>query len=169
MKKLLTLSTVLMAALLVSVASAKETGTTRYEVELMAAPYRDAKLVTQLSGNTRVDILERRGAWIRVSADTHNGWVRMHQVRLGEGPEKKSGSGLTALWSVGQTGRSGTEGIVATTGIRGMSAEELKKASPDPAGVRRMDQFRANPEAARGHAAAAGLKEKDVAFLPKPE
>src|SRR3972149_11509317 len=74
--------------------TSKETGTTRSAVDLMATPYRDAKPAGQLPANTTVDILERRGGWLRISAPGKTGWARVHQVRAGEGPEaRKSGEG----------------------------------------------------------------------------
>src|SRR3990172_7906711 len=108
-------------AALAAAAFAKEVGTLRADVDLKAAPYSDAKAAGSVSANARVDVLERRGAWLRIATADRSGWVRLHQVRLGEGSEQKGSSGLGALWNVGQTGRSGTQGIVATTGIRGMS------------------------------------------------
>lgn len=135
----------------------------------MAAPYRDAKPSGSLGANLRVDVLERRGAWLRIASGDKNGWARLHQIRLGEGAEQKGSSGFAALWNVGTTGRSGTQGIVATTGIRGMSADQLKDAKPNPEEVKKLEHYRANDQQARQLATAAGLKEKDVAALPKPE
>ncbi len=149
---------------------AKEAGVTRSAVDLMATPYSDAKSAGQLPANTSVDILERHGGWMRISAKGKAGWAKLHQVRVGEGPEaKKSGEGLAILKNVGQTGRSGSQGIVATTGIRGMSAEELKNAKPDPAAVTAIERYRVTANQAREYAKAAGLKEKNVSPLPKPE
>jgi len=165
MKRLIILAFTLGLAV-IGVAHAKETGTTRSAVDLMATPYRDAKPAGQLPSNTTVDILERHGGWLRISARGKTGWARLHQVRAGEGPEaKKSGEGLAMLKNVGKTGRSGSQGIVATTGIRGLSAEELKSAKPNPKGVESMEAYRANDNAARDFARNAGLKEKDIPFL----
>ena len=150
-------------------AFAKETGALRQAADLMAAPYSDAKVLGRVAENTRVEILERRGAWLHINAASKKGWVKLHQVRAGEGPEKKSGQGLTALKNVAQTGRSGSTGIVATTGIRGLSAEELKSAKPNPAAVQAMDTLAANETAAREQAQAAGLKERTVPALPRPQ
>lgn len=151
-------------------AAVRETGTTRTAVDLKATPHSDAKGAGQLAANTTVNILERRGGWLRISAASKTGWAKLHQVRVGEGPEaKKSGEGLAILKNVGQTGRSGSQGIVATTGIRGMSAEELKNAKPDPAAVTAIERYRVNASQAREYAKAAGLKEANVPALPKPE
>jgi hypothetical protein len=148
----------------------RETGTTRAAVTLMATPHSDAKPAGQLAANTTVDILERRGGWLRLSAKGTTGWAKLHQVRVGEGPEAtKSGEGLAILKHVGETGRSGSTGIVATTGIRGMSAEELKNAKPDPAAVKAIERYRVTASQAREYAKSAGLKEASVPALPKPE
>jgi hypothetical protein len=157
------------AIFLGAAALAKEIGTTRADTELMAAPYRDAKSAGNVAGNTRVDVLERRGAWVHIKTADKDGWMRLYQVRLGEGEEQKGGSGIGALWNIGTTGRSGTQGIVATTGVRGMSADQLKSAKPDPKEFDKLDRYRANDAQAHDLAKAGGLKEKDVAFLPKPE
>ena len=149
-----------------SAATAKETGTTRSTVNLMTTPYSDAKQAGQLPANTTVNILERHGGWLRISAKGKTGWARLHQVRAGAGPEaKNTGGGLKALKNVSQTGRSGSQGIVATTGIRGLSAEELRSAKPNPKAVESMEASRASDSTARDFARNAGLKEKDIPFL----
>ncbi|BAV32343.1 ligand-binding protein SH3 [Sulfuricaulis limicola] len=153
-----------------STAAVRETGATRAAVTLMATPYSDAKPAGQLAANTTVDILERRGGWLRISAKGASGWAKLHQVRVGEGPEAtKSGEGLAILKNVGETGRSGSTGIVATTGIRGLSAEGLKNAKPDPAAVKAIEHYRVTAAQAREYAKSAGLKEASVPALPKPE
>jgi len=169
MKKPFLLSALLAMALFTTGAVAKDVGTIRADAPLMAAPYSDAKRAGSLSANARVDVLERRGAWVHVSAADKNGWVKLYQVRIGEGPEKQGSSGLSQLWNVGQTGRSGTQGIVATTGIRGMSAEKLKEAKPNPNEVEKLDHYSATDAQARELAHGGGLKDQEVGYLPKPE
>ena len=68
-------------------ATAREVGTTRSAVDLMSAPYRDAKRAGQLPANAQVDILERRGGWMRISGQGKTGWAQLYQVRTGEGPQ----------------------------------------------------------------------------------
>jgi hypothetical protein len=163
----ITRTVILALGLLAATAAAEEGGQLRQATDLMTAPYRDATVVVQLPANSRVQIVERRGAWLRVSNGAQSGWVRLHQVRLGEGGDTKaSGEGARMLWSLKETGRSGATGIVATTGIRGMSAEELKNAKPDRESVKRLENYRASGDAARSYAQAAGLKEQKVPFLP---
>ena len=146
-----------------------EVGTTRTTVDLLSAPKSDAKAVGQLAENSRVEIIERRGAWLRVKRNGASGWLRLHQVRRGEGAQKTSSEGTKMLWNVGQTGRSGASGIVATTGVRGLSADDLKTAKPDPKQVQVLDSHRANDAQAREQARAAGLRENQIAHLAKEE
>ena len=149
--------------------SSTETGTTRSAVELMDTPFRDAKQTGQLAANAVVEIIERRGGWLQIKGQGKKGWVRLHQVRAGEAAQgKQSGDGLSMLKNVSKTGRSGSQGIVATTGIRGLSAEELKSAKPDPQAVSSMEAHRASDATARSYASSAGLKDQNVPFLSKP-
>jgi hypothetical protein len=156
-------------ALFTAILPSAEIGTTRSAADMLSAPKSDARAVGQLAENSRVEILERRGAWLRVKRDGAGGWLRLHQVRLGEGAQKTSSEGTKMLWNVGQTGRSGASGIVATTGVRGLSADDLKTAKPDPKQVQILDGHRANDAQAREQARAAGLHENQVAHLAKEE
>jgi hypothetical protein len=146
--------------------TAGETGSTRSAVTLMSAPYSDAKPAGQLPPNAAVDILERRGGWMRISGQGKTGWAKLFQVRTGAGTAaQKSAAGVAILRNIGETGRSGSQGIVATTGIRGLSAEDLTTAKPDPQAVAAMDAYRASDATARQYAQSAGLKEKNIPFL----
>lgn len=169
MKTLKWTGALLGAAALAALALAGESGSTRVDANLMAAPYRDAKVAGRLEAETRVEVLERRGGWVNVTAAAKSGWLRLHQVRLGEGDREKGSSGFFSLWNIGTTGRSGSQGIVATTGIRGMSADQLKDAKPNKQEVKKLQQYRASDAQAREFAAGGALKEQQVAALPVPE
>ncbi len=150
-------------------ALAAEKGVTRYSVHLRAEPYTDAKTLTSLKKNTALEVIKRRGAWINIKVDQLNGWLRMHQVRLGDGKRKKKSGffGLSYLWSVHQTGRSGARGMTATTGIRGLDAKELKDAKPDKAAVEKLETIAATADTARSFAGKNNLKEMNVPYLPE--
>jgi len=103
MKRFVVLTFIFLCTVL-SAAYAKETGSTRMDVDLMTKPYSDAKAAGKLPQSTAVSVLERSGGWLRISAGGKSGWVKLHQVRLGEGTQaKKSGGGLAVLKSVVQT------------------------------------------------------------------
>ncbi len=141
-------------------ALAAEKGVMRYSADLMAAPFRDAKVVTTLKEKQRLAVSERRGAWLNITTEDRKfkGWVRLHQVSVGDG----------TLTQVRNTGRSGSSGLVATTGIRGLQAGQLKDAKPNEAEVQKLNSYRANDAQAREYARERGLKDAQVSELPDP-
>lgn len=141
-------------------ALAAEKGVMRYSADLMAAPFRDAKVVTTLKEKQRLEVTERKGAWLSITTDDRKfkGWVRLHQVSVGDG----------TLTQVRNTGRSGSSGLVATTGIRGLQAAQLKDAKPNEAEVQKLNSYRVDDAQAREHARERGLKETQVSELPNP-
>ncbi|MEK6550438.1 MAG: SH3 domain-containing protein [Pseudomonadota bacterium] len=149
--------------LMTGAALAAEKGIMRYSADLMAAPFRDAKVVTSLREKQRLVISERRGAWLNVTTDDRKfkGWVRLHQVSVGDGNPGRS-------WNVRDTGRSGASGLVATTGIRGLQAGQLKNATPNEAELQKLNGYRATDAQAHEHAAQGGLKDATVSELPRP-
>jgi hypothetical protein len=60
------------------------------------------------------------------------------------------------------TGRSGTGQVVATTGIRGLTEEELKKASFNESEVKKVESFTVSQEAAKTFAAEGKLSVQKV-------
>jgi len=160
----------LLAGLLLGVTTlvqAAQSGIVRDTADLRAAPYRDAKLVSRVPKQTKVGIIRRRGGWLKVDVGDHGqGWVRLNQVRVGSSPEQKKSSflGLSTLWRSMTTGRSSSTGLVATTGIRGISAEDLKGAKPDPAALASLDAFAISGSDASSHAANGGLVAQNIKY-----
>ncbi len=145
-----------------------EKAVTRYALYLYANPYFDADTTVGLKKRTSVTVISRKGAWVQVEASKQRGWLRLHQIRLGDGKRKrKSGfAGLSYLWNVGQTGRSGARGITATTGIRGLDADDLKNAKPDKRALKQLVTIAVTPEGAREFAEKSGLMTVSVPHLP---
>lgn len=145
-----------------------EKAITRYALHLYANPYFDADTTIGLQKRTSVTVISRKGAWVQVEANTERGWLRLHQIRLGDGKRKrKSGfAGLSYLWNVGQTGRSGARGITATTGIRGLDADDLKNAKPDKRALDKLSSLAVMPKSAREFAEKFGLVTVSVPHLP---
>ncbi len=145
-----------------------EKAVTRYALHLYASPYFDADTTIGLKKRTSVTVISRLGAWVQIEANKVRGWLRMHQIRLGDGKRKrKSGfAGLSYLWNVGQTGRSGAKGITATTGIRGLDADDLKNAKPDKRALKQLASMAVTPKSAREFAEKSGLTTMSVPHLP---
>jgi hypothetical protein len=133
--------------------------------DLKQEPATDAATVAALAENTAVEVLERRSGWTRVKAQPGEGWVRMLALRFaGTDTPKPGASGLSQAYSVARTGSSGTQ---VTTGVRGLDAEQLATARPNPAELAKLQQFAADRGAAASFAAEGKLDPKPVEY-PKP-
>jgi hypothetical protein len=130
--------------------------------ELKQAPATDAATVATLPENTAVEALERKSGWTRVKASSGEGWVRMLSLRFGGEVKPKAGSsGLTQMFNVARTGTSGTQ---VTTGVRGLDAEQLANAQPNPAELAKLEKFAADRDAAAKFAAQGKLAAKSVEY-----
>ncbi len=144
---------------------AGEAGTALKADEIKAAPFRDAKTVGRLASGDKLDILKQQGGWYQVKSAKGSGWVRMLSVRRGEVRKGGELAGLAGLAS----GRAGTGKVVATTGVRGLSEEDLKAARFDEAELKKMEANGVSRDEARHFAAQGQLKAIKLDYLPKPE
>ncbi len=149
------------AMLAASMAWAGETGSALKNDSLKAEPFSDAKSVGTLTRGDKLDILEKKGAWLKVKSARSQGWVRLLSVkRSGSGSEA---GGVLALAS----GRSGTGQVVSTTGVRGLNEEELKAAKFNEEEIKKLDANAVGADDARKFAAAGGLKVQKLDYLPE--
>ena len=132
--------------------------------DLKKEPATDSATVAALAENTAVEALERKSGWTRVKADAGEGWVRMLSLRFGGTAAKPGASGVNQLFNVARTGSSGTQ---VTTGVRGLEAEQITNAQPNPAELAKLDGFAVDRDAAASFAAQGKLDAKSVAY-PKP-
>jgi SH3 domain-containing protein len=132
-------------------AFAQEAFTNR-DTELKERGAADARTVANVPADTPVKVGERGGGWARVDAGGgRSGWVRIFHLRFPATAEgtRSSGGGLAAVTGALGFGRERSrESTIATTGIRGLSPEDLKNASPDPQELKRLQSFRADQAAA---------------------
>lgn len=150
------LSIMLLALALPAVAvAATQAGTTTRPAELRATPVASGKLVKNLPVNSKLDVLKRVGGWYQVkTAEGSEGWVRMWLVRFSAASGTFGRDSVAVLGS----GRSGSTYTTATTGVRGLSEEELQNARPNPAAVAALDRLAVAPDDARGFARQGALK-----------
>ncbi|HXZ49232.1 MAG TPA: SH3 domain-containing protein [Usitatibacter sp.] len=146
----------LLAAL--GIARAEDQGFTNRATELKEKGAADAATVATLPENTPVKVLARGGAWTQVEAGGHTGWVRVFHLRFQGAVESSSGSGLASLGSaLGFGSSSNSQAKLASTGIRGLTTEDVKNANPDPEALALMQSFRADRPAAERFAKEAKL------------
>ncbi|KAA2286049.1 SH3 domain-containing protein [Arenimonas fontis] len=147
-------------ALAVAAAGA-ETGTVLKATELRAEPQAGADILAKLAAKDSVEITARQGAWAGVTTTAgQSGWVRILNLRTGSGETSRGGG--QALASVFRTGSTSAD---ASTGVKGLGAEDLRRANPNAGEAARLAQFAAAPDEARTHAAEAGLEARQVAYL----
>lgn len=151
----------------------QEQAFTNRSTELKERGANDARTLATLPENTPVKVLARGGGWTRVDASGQNGWVRVFHLRfpasVETSPSSSSGGGfLSGLTSALGGGRQTGQATIATTGIRGLSPEDLKNANPDPAALAKAQSYRADKPAAErfareGKLAAVSVDYKDEA------
>jgi hypothetical protein len=130
--------------------------------DLKQEPASDSATVAALAENTAVEVLERKSGWLRVKGASGEGWVRLLALRLGGATTAKPGaSGLSQMFNVARTGTSGTQ---VTTGVRGLDAEQIANAQPNPAELAKLETFASDREAAAGFATQGKLSATAVAY-----
>jgi hypothetical protein len=156
---------ILAVLLLIPLACVAEPATVIRATDLKQAPASDAATIAALPENTAVEALERKSGWTRVKAASGEGWVRMLALRFGDPVAAKPGaSGVDQLFNAA---RSGTSGSQVTTGVRGLDAEQLANAQPNPAELAKLERFAADRDAAAKFAAQGKLTANTVDY-PKP-
>ena len=158
------LAGLLFAALLAAPASGfAEAATVIRATELKRAPATDAASAGQLAENARVDALERQGGWTRVKTPGGaEGWVRMLVLRFeGGGAARQGDSGIAQALNVARTGTSGTQ---VTTGVRGLDAEQLANAKPNPGELKKLERYSAGKDAAAAFAERGQLRAQQVNY-----
>ncbi len=142
-------------------ALAGEAGTALKADSVRAEPYADAKSTGNLSKGDSVEILSKKGAWLQIKSKNSAGWVRLLSVKRGGA---SSGNALGGAIDVA-SGRAGTGKVVSTTGIRGLSAEELKSAKFNEEEMKKMESYTTSASDGEKFASAGGLSKSSLAYF----
>jgi hypothetical protein len=156
MKKLtqLLIAASLPALLLANISIAAETGSALKNDSIRFEPFADAKVTGTFKRGDSLEILSKKGAWLQVKSKKNTGWVRLLSVKRGGTNASNQVGGVLAAAS----GRAGTGQVVSTTGIRGLSAEELKAAKFNESEVKTLESYTQSAEQGRQFANAGNLK-----------
>ncbi len=141
---------------------AGESAYTIRPTELKAKPYSDAQTLTTLPPRSKVEVLARQSSWTQVKSASFSGWVKMLSLRMDTGQTRRGDSGLGALFNVASTGRSGS---TVTTGIRGLSEEQLKNTKPNPQELQAAKRYAVSRDEAQRFAAEGKLRAQSVDYL----
>lgn len=136
--------------------------------DLVDEPYRDAKVIATLEKGAPVEILKRKGGWLKIKAGDETGWTRMSKIRKGKaGAKPGAGTEAKGVFALA-SGRAGSGNVVAATGVRGLSEEDLKEAKFDAQEIKRMESYSVSQKQASRFAKEGGLAPVQVEFLPVP-
>lgn len=155
---------ILLTLLFLPVLASAENGVALKDDNLRSEPFSDAKTAGVMSRGEKLQILAKQGAWLRIKSPKAEGWVRLLSVSRGEPAASGKNSDLLALSS----GRAGTGQVVSTTGVRGLSEEELKAAHFSEPEIQKMEANGISAQNAAKFAAEAGLQARKVDYLPDP-
>ncbi|HXU50922.1 MAG TPA: SH3 domain-containing protein [Casimicrobiaceae bacterium] len=156
----------LVAAVLLAAATATsaEPAVTVRAVELKATPHADAKSVAPIAADTKVDVIARQGAWVQLKSGRTTGWAKLFDIRAemaAGAPTKKGGSGVADTLGLAM----GTRGSSVTTGVRGLDADMLEKASPNAAEYATLVTYARSKEQASAFAKTGKLATREVAEI----
>lgn len=155
------------SAMLLPLLSLAEPAMTIKRVDLKSTPASDAKSVATLPAQSSVDLVQRQGAWVQLKSGKNTGWAKLFDIRLGAAgtaaPSAKTESGS----SLGETLNlaSGNRGAAVTTGVRGLDADMLSKAVPNPQEFAVLVGYASNKEKSTTFAKAGKLAPRTVEFL----
>ena len=153
---------------LVSLAAiAQEPGVALKDDVLRAGPFADAQRVGNLAKGAQVILLKKASGWYQVKAGKTQGWVRMFSIRRGQATKIDLGKEAGDLATL-SSGRAGTGQIVSTTGVRGLSEEELKGAKFNATQLKKAQSFAVGQGDAQAFAAKGKLRARKFDYLPQP-
>jgi hypothetical protein len=141
-----------------------ESGTALKADTLRAEPFADAKTAGSIARNDPLDILEKKGAWLKVKAPKGSGWVRLLSVKRGAAGKSNEAAGVLNVAS----GRAGTGQVVSTTGVRGLNEEDLKSAKFNEEETKKLEATTVSIDQARQFAASGNLSTRKLDYLPNP-
>jgi hypothetical protein len=167
MKILKFLLPLLLAALfLQGISFAAETGSALKADVLRFEPYSDAKKTGVLARGEKLQILGKKGGWLKVKTAQYSGWVRLLSVRRGA-----AGSGSSEVKGVLDvaSGRAGTGKVLATTGVRGLNEENLKNAKYNEVEVKKLESYTQTSMQGQQFAKSGGLQAVKFAYFPESQ
>lgn len=167
---------VVCAFLPATAAFAQEAAVTRRVVEVRDVPGDKGRSVATLPAQAPVTrTTERQGPWVQVrTASGATGWVHLFDIGPAAAPAADNGSGGSAIGGAlrGVTGLFGGSRPAtqtgSTAGIRGLGAEDLAQAQPNPQALTQMESLRQSDADVRAFAGRSAWRPAAVEPLPEP-
>ena len=151
---------IILPMLTLNTALAADLGVALKADKLLAEPFNDAKPAGNLMRGDNVEIIAKKGAWLQIKAKKSTGWVRLLSVKRTSSSVSNS-KGILDVAS----GRAGTGEVVATTGVRGLSAEDLKSAKFSEEEMKAMESYTESAEQGKSFAEAGLLQSTKMSYF----
>nr|WP_294841269.1 SH3 domain-containing protein [uncultured Methylotenera sp.] len=148
----------LVPLLYTGISTAAEQGSALKNDSLRSEPFADAKVTGSFARGDNLEIIKKQGAWLQVKSAKGSGWVRLLSVKRGAATSSNQAAGVLAVAS----GRAGTGQVVSTTGVRGLSEQELKAAKFNEEEVKTLESYTLSADKGRAFAKAGNLN--SIAF-----
>ena len=133
---------------------------------LASGPFSDASSVAPVASGAAVTVIERKGGWYHVRiASGQDGWLPMASIRYDSSGAAAAGGGGSDWAALLQSGRSGSGGSTATTGVRGLNTGDIENAVPDPDAVTELEDWAAKPGQAKRFAEQLPAAAQKVDYL----
>jgi hypothetical protein len=143
-----------------------QTATFKIADVVKAEPSDSASTVSNVALNTKAEVVERKGFWVKVKTAQATGWTKLSAVSIDQ-PSSSTTGGISALAGLA-SGRAGSGNIVSSAGTRGLSESDLKGSKPDLQAYELVKTFAVKDPDAINFAQAGGLKAREIAFIKPP-
>jgi len=158
------LKTLPLALLFTAAAALAEPGSVARNTELKDKPFLDAKTTAKLAAGSPVDIINRQGAWIQLKTrEGQTGWAKLLNIRSSN--TSQGVSILGAVTKVASIAKTGSSGNTVTTGVKGLSEEQIRNAKANPEEVERMYEYSVSETDARKYASQNKLVAQKIADI----
>ncbi len=128
------------------------------------APSRDARVISQIKAGSAGEMIGKQGVWVQLRTAAGTGWVMSFNLRFAsEASSPRGGGPATALGRLVSPGQK--RAPIATIGIRGLEAEDLKGASFDSQQMSLLEKYATTRQEAESAARASGLDAVRVDYL----
>ncbi|SFN84776.1 hypothetical protein SAMN05660284_02379 [Formivibrio citricus] len=140
-----------------------EPGSVTRATDLKEKPFLDSATIARIAADSKVDIQSRQGAWAQVrTGEGKSGWLKVLNLRS---MASSNGTGLGGVGQLLNVARTGSSGSTVTTGVKGLSAEQIKNARPSPQEVDRLKSYGVNAQEAQRFAKTSQLQPQKVAAI----
>lgn len=162
--KCLLITASLATLLFANLSMSAETGSALKNDSMRLEPFADAKIAGSFKRGDALEILKKQGAWLQVKSKKSTGWVRLFSVK-----RSTSGGNQAAGVLAAASGRAGTGQVISTTGIRGLSEQDLKAAKFNEDEVKSLERYTQSSEQGSQFASVGNLKTIVFANLNAPK